>query len=107
MPEHKATDVVKALLDYFARYGIPDEILHDLGTDFTSELMHVVLTYYGVCQIKSSVAHPQTNAAVERFHCTLKSMIRALSYEHNIEWDEALPFFTLFLQGSTSSRIRL
>ena len=84
--------VVKAFLDYFARYGIPDEILHDLGTDITSELMHVVLTYYGVCQIKNSVAHPQTNTAVERFHCILKSMIRTLSYEHNIAWDEALRF---------------
>ncbi len=91
MPEHKSTDVVKALLDYLARYGIVDEILHDLGTDFTSELMQVVLKFYGVCQIQSSVAHPQTNTAVERFHGTLKSMIRALSHEHGIEWDDALP----------------
>jgi transposase InsO family protein len=91
MPGHKSTDVIRALLDYFARYGIVDEILHDLGTDFTSELTQVVLKFYGVCQLHSSVSHPQTNTAVERFHCTMKSMIRALSYEHGIEWDDALP----------------
>jgi hypothetical protein len=32
MPEHKSTDVVRALLDFFSRFGIVDEILHDLGS---------------------------------------------------------------------------
>jgi hypothetical protein len=91
LPEYKSVNVVRALIDYFSRFGIVSEILHDLGTDFMSELMRVVMAFYGVCQIQSNVSHPQTNTAVERFHRTLKSMMRALAFEHHMEWDEALP----------------
>ena len=69
--DHKATTVVRSLLDFIARFIIPEEVLHDLGSDFMSELMQVILSFYGITQLKSSVTHPQTNTAVEHFHRTL------------------------------------
>ena len=89
--DHKATTVVRSLLDFIARFGIPEEVLHDLGSDFMSELMQVMLSFYGITQLKSSVAHPQTNTAVERFHRTLKQMLRAFLDKYDAEWDDALP----------------
>jgi transposase InsO family protein len=91
LPDHKATTVVKSLLDFIARFGIFDEVLHDLGSDFTSELMQVMLNFYGIKQLRSSVAHPQTNTAVERFHRTLKQMLRAFLDQYDADWDDALP----------------
>ena len=40
----------------------------------------------------SSAYHPQSQGAIERFHGTLKSMIRTFVEAHPKEWDEAIPF---------------
>jgi hypothetical protein len=90
LPDHKAVTVARAFSDFVSRFGIPDEVLHDLGSDFTSELFTVFLSFYGVTQLKCSVAHPQTNTVVERFHRTLKAMLSAYVYQCKGEWDVAL-----------------
>ncbi len=90
LPDHKTTTVVKALLDFIARFGIPGSILSDLGTDLNAELMQVLLSYYGVAHVKTSVSHPQTNNQCERFHRTMKQMIRAFLDQYDADWDEAL-----------------
>lgn len=88
--DHKAVTVARAFSDFVSRFGIPDEVLHDLGSDFTSELFTVLLSFYGVTQLKCSVAHPQTNTVVERFHRTLKAMLTAYVYQCKGEWDQVL-----------------
>ncbi len=39
----------------------------------------------------SSAYHPESQGALERFHQTLKSMLRKFCTESNREWDEGLP----------------
>ena len=39
-------------------------------------------------QYTSSTFHPQSQGALERFHQTLKSMLRAYCYAHDKDWDE-------------------
>ena len=92
VPNHQATTVVQCLCDFMSHYGIPDEILHDLGSDFTSELFTVILSYFGVKQLKCSVAHPQTNTVVERFNGTFKGMLTAATNQFEGEWDDMLKF---------------
>ena len=92
IPDHCAKTIACCMMDYFSRYGIPEEILHDLGTEFTSELFQTFLHYFGVKQLKCSVAHPQTNSMVERFHGVLKKMLKAYVDQHDNEWDKALCF---------------
>ena len=41
--------------------------------------------------ITSSAYHPQSHGAYERFHQTLKSMIKAYCLEHDKDWNEGLP----------------
>ena len=42
--------------------------------------------------IKSSAYHPQSQGLLERFHATLKNMLRAYCIEHKAERDQGLPF---------------
>uniref|UniRef100_A0A1X7SHV8 CCHC-type domain-containing protein n=1 Tax=Amphimedon queenslandica TaxID=400682 RepID=A0A1X7SHV8_AMPQE len=58
------------------RYGIPEEILTDQGSNFTSSLLGELYHLMGVKAIKTSPYHPQTDGLVERFNRTLKSMLR-------------------------------
>ena len=95
LPNHQASTVCKALMDYISRYGVPEEILHDLGADFTSELFQVVLNFFGVNLLRCSVGHPQTNTVVEKFNGTLKSMLKTYLHQFKGEWDDAICFVLL------------
>ena len=92
LTHHTAQDVAKALSTVFSRFGFPQEILSDQGSDFMSELMQVFLNEFGISQIRTSPYHPQTNGACERFNGTLKSMLRSLTGKFPDSWDDALPW---------------
>jgi hypothetical protein len=40
--------------------------------------------------MKSSAYHPQSQGALERFHCTLKNMMRTYCFENEKDWDEGI-----------------
>ena len=44
----------------------------------------------GVCSIRTSVCHPQTDGLVERFNRTLKNMILKFVHEDSHNWDKWL-----------------
>jgi transposase InsO family protein len=90
--EHTAENVSKALATVFSRFGLPVEILSDQGSDFMSETLRHFLQEFDVKQIRTSPYHPQTNGSCERFHRTMKSMIRALTDKFEDAWDECLPW---------------
>jgi transposase InsO family protein len=81
-PNHTAKTVAKCVADYMTHYGVAKKILHDLGADFTSELLQVFLNYFGVDPLQCSIAHPQTNTAVERTNGTIKNMLRTFIAQH-------------------------
>ena len=90
LPSHTAADVASALADIFSRFGFPDRILSDQGTDFMSELMQIFLHDFNIRQIRTSPYHPQSNPSLERFHKTMKSMIRCLVDKFEGDWDQSL-----------------
>jgi len=92
LTRHTAQDVAKALGTVFTRFGFPQKILSDQGSDFMSELMQVFLSEFKINQIRTSPYHPQTNGPCERFNSTLKSMIKSLTEQFSDSWDEALPW---------------
>ena len=71
-----APKVAEVLIDLFSRHGVPEEILTDQGTNFTSALLGELYRLIGVKALRTSPYHPQTDGLVERFNCTLKSMLR-------------------------------
>ena len=84
--DHTAVTVAREVLKYFTMYGLCKNILSDLGTEFTSELFRLFVQYFGVCQLHTTVCHPQTNI-VERFHRVLKKMLRSFVEEQPDDWD--------------------
>lgn len=85
-------DVAEALVEMFSRTGIPDEILTDRGSNFTSDLMAEFYRLLGIKSILTSAYHPQTDGMVERFNGTLKAGIRKFITAHEGEWHKALPY---------------
>lgn len=84
--------VISALVQLFSRVGIPEEILTDQGTNFTSKLMSQLNQQLGIKAIRTSPYHPQTDGLVERFNQTLKNMLRKFVADTGRDWDRWLPF---------------
>ncbi|KAJ8050862.1 hypothetical protein HOLleu_04221 [Holothuria leucospilota] len=89
----RTNTVVDALIHVFARIVLPQEMLHDQRTNFMSKVMKLFCQKLGISQSATSARHQQTNVFTERFHGTLKNMLRSLSDEQMKHWDEYIPYF--------------
>ncbi|KAK3894629.1 hypothetical protein Pcinc_001607 [Petrolisthes cinctipes] len=87
-----AKAVVKALLGFCTKFGLPKEIQSDRGSNFLSNLFQQTLEELGVKHVRSSAYHPESQGALERYHQTLKNMMRKYCLEHTKDWDKGVPF---------------
>ncbi|XP_071959881.1 uncharacterized protein [Antedon mediterranea] len=86
-----AKNVVKALVKFFTWVGLPKAVQSDQGSNFMSKIFKQVLEQLGVAHISSSAYHPQSQGELERFHQTLKNMIKTYCLQCEKEWDEGVP----------------
>lgn len=93
-----ANSIVKCLLHLFTSFGIPKEIQCDKGSNFTSDLLQEVLKGLGISQQMSTAYHPQSQGCLERFHQTLKSMLKKYCLETEGSWDENIHFLLFALR---------
>ena len=100
-----AVHVAEEFIKVFARLGIPEQILTDQGSNFTSQLLAELYRLLDVHPICTSPYHPQTDRLVERFNQTLKSMLRRAAIEEGKDWDKLVPYLLFayreVLQAST------
>ena len=92
--------VADCLVEVTARLGVPNEVLSDNGTNFTSKVMARFCMTVGIKQIKTSPYHPQTDGVVERFNTTLKRLLRKLTKDPTVEWDKCFPYGLWVYRGT-------
>ncbi|VDL65828.1 unnamed protein product [Nippostrongylus brasiliensis] len=76
-----AGETVKVLKGLFARYGFPQSIVSDNGTQFVFELFRKMCDEGGIAHIRTATYHPQSNGQANRFVDTLKRGIKKLKGE--------------------------
>ena len=91
----KAKAIVKILTKFFTTFGLPKVIQTDQGTNFMSKIFAQVPAELKIKHQTSGPYHPESQGARERFHQTLKSMMRKYCPESDKEWDEGLPLLFL------------
>ncbi|PIK47381.1 hypothetical protein BSL78_15768 [Apostichopus japonicus] len=82
----------KLYKDFFTRVGLPREVQHDRGSNFMSGLFSEVLQTLGIRQTASSAYHPESQGALERYHQTLKNMLKTFCHESQMDWDKGIDF---------------
>ena len=87
-----AEHIAEQLIGVFARVGVPQEILTDQGSNFTSQLLAELYRLLHVQSIRTSPYHPQMDGLVERFNQTLKSMLRKSVDKEGKNWDKMIPY---------------
>ena len=70
-----AEHIVEELIKVFALVGIPNEILTDQGSNFTSKLLAELYRLLKIQGVRISPYHPQLDRLVEHFNQTLKMML--------------------------------
>lgn len=89
--ECTAEDVGKIFWKEVVRHhGIPDSIVSDRDTRFTSKFWTALWKQLGTKLLMSSAHHPETDGQTERANRTLEDMLRAFVDVNQDDWDEYL-----------------
>ncbi len=83
--------IIKALVKFFSTFGLPKVVQSDQGSNFMSKLFKQVLQSLEITHRVSAPYHPESQGALERFHQTLKSMLRKHCLDTARDWDEGVP----------------
>jgi len=88
----EAEPIAKILVErVFSRFGVPLSILSDQGREVDGRIMREVCRLFGIEKLRTTPYKPSTNQ-VERFHCTLNSILGKTVAEHQRDWDSRLVF---------------
>jgi len=74
------------------RYGVPQKIITDNGTQFESEEFRDFCEQFKIRKSFSAVAHPQANGQVEAVNKIIKSTIKKQLENAKSGWVDKLPF---------------
>lgn len=98
VPDQSAATIAKLLVEgIVSRHGVPAEVLSDRGRSFLSGLMKEVEALLGFHKVNTTAYHPQTDGLVERFNCTLISMLAKTAERGGRDWDSHLPYVLLLV----------
>jgi len=98
-----ASRTVEMLADILARFGIPEVIITDNGTQFTSEIFQTFCIFNGITHLCSPPFHPSSNGQAERFVDTFKRGLQKLKTEGNIR--KYLPVFLQHYRSTPNSNV--
>jgi transposase InsO family protein len=77
--------------NWVCRYGVPDQIMSDLGLQFEGVLFKELCRHLGIEKLRSTPYNPTCNATCERLHGTINNLIgRAVDLDQR-NWDEIIP----------------
>ena len=81
---------VRALVKFFTFVGLPMSVQSNQGSNFMSGVFQQVMHELEIKQYRLSAYHPESQDALERFHQTLKNMMRSYCFDTEQGWDESI-----------------
>ena len=91
------------VLHFISRFGMPNTLLTDQGTNFQSEFFKNLCKLLKIKKINSTIYHPETNGALERSHQTLKDFLKHFINDQQSDWDEWIHLATFTYNTSPHS----
>ena len=89
-----ALSVAEGLMEVIQHTGIPNELLSDQGSLLMGRVVNKTCELLNIKKLKTTAYHPQTNGALERWHATLKCMLRKFD-DSSETWDKLLKYCLL------------
>ena len=97
---------VRAVLEHWIlKHGVPEEIRHDLGTGFTSNLWKAIMKAFDIKDVKTTPKFSQSNGKAEACNRKLNQCFRATLTENQWnDYDIYLKYIVFCLNSLESSR---
>jgi len=94
VPNNKeAATIARVLVEQIiCRFGAPVDGISDLGREVDGAVMREICRLLDVHKWRTSSYYPAGNGVLERFHCTLNSIIGRTISASQQEWDLLLPY---------------
>ena len=99
-----ARTIADELFDYVCMFGVPVTFKLDNGSEFLKETDALLKKYLNSNVSRIAPKNPQANSKVERWHRTLKSMMRGFIDKNHTNWDVLLPMLQ-FAINTAKNRI--
>jgi len=100
----EAVTVARALVEeVFCRYGTPLQLLSDRGGEVVGQVMRELCHLLQIDKVRTSSYHPACNAACERMHRTLNTLLGKVISERQSDWNEHLPYVAAAIRASPSN----
>lgn len=103
---HNAASVASAFTSMCLRWGVPDVVRMDNGTEFVNAIVQSIFDVLGVRVRTGAVRHPQSQGAAERLNRTLLGLIRKV-LESSADWKEDLDILLHYYRTRPHSVTRL
>ena len=88
-----ATDTANAfMINIFRLHGLPNEIISDRGTQFTSKFWIAICNVFKINMKFSSPFHHQTNGLTERVNSVVEQYLRCFTNYKGSDWNDYLYF---------------
>jgi transposase InsO family protein len=89
--EADTTTLIQFLLDHvISTFGVPDKVITDRGSIFTSEVLQTLFRQLKVRHRPTTAYRPQANGRVERMHRTLNTILAKITTGDNPRWPQHL-----------------
>ena len=84
--------LAEVIIDVVVRYhGLPDSIITDWGSLFTSKFLFLLCYFLGIKKKLSMAFHPQTNGQTDKQNNTAEAYLRAFVHWQQNDWARLLP----------------
>ena len=75
------TTCYNLMTHWIMRFGIPDAMLSDQGSDFMANIIVTLCNVFGINKKITSAYNPATNGKVERYNRTMMNALKVISNE--------------------------
>nr|GEU61104.1 reverse transcriptase domain-containing protein [Tanacetum cinerariifolium] len=100
LPTNDSRVVCKFLKNLFARFGVPRDIISDMGTHFCNDQFTKVMQKYGVTHRLATPYHPQTSGQVEVSNCGLKRILERSVGKLKYRWSGPFTISQVYPYGT-------
>ena len=76
---------------FFCRFGMPNELHSDQGSNFESALFRECCQLLGIRKTRTTPLHPESDGMVERFNRTLVQEMAKRCRHGQTDWDQHIP----------------
>jgi transposase InsO family protein len=92
------SDLSKCLLDWFSKYGVPERIHSDQGSQFMAQALAQAYEAVGIKRTRTTPYFPSGDPT-ERHIGSIVRTLRALCHDNGSEWDTQLPLALMALRA--------